>query len=107
MRYNCEKNRLMQKCRSFLEKNDGVAEAPKDSNVQLFYVDELVDTTILSMYLENETSASGNTIQKVYVKTTADCYDNDNYEETDYLGDFSLDEIKDIMKVFGIKIADV
>lgn len=101
--YDIEKNRLIKKCKEFLESHNNYVAAPLDNNkVMLFYVDEKVETVIDAIYFENGYDDNDNEILEVYVSTFAEEYPDGN--EHDNLSDFGNDEIKDIMRVFGIEV---
>ena len=101
--YDKEKRELIKKCKEFLESHNNYVSAPLDNNkVMLFYVDGKVETTIDSMYFENGYDDNDNEILEVYVTSFSEVYPDGT--EYDKMSDFGNDEIKDIMRIFGIKV---
>ena len=101
--YDKEKRELIKKCKEFLESHNNYVSAPLDNNkVMLFYVDEKVETIIDSMNFENGYDDNDNEILEVYVTSFSEVYpDGVVYDK---MSDFGNDEIKDIMRIFGIKV---
>lgn len=101
--YDKEKRELIKKCKEFLESHNNYVSAPLDNNkVMLFYVDEKVETIIDAMYFENGYDDNDNEILEVYVTSFSEVYPDGT--EYDKMSDFGNDEIKDIMRIFGIKV---
>lgn len=90
--YNKEKRELVKKCKEFLECH-GNCENAGENKVKLNYFGSETECVIDSIYIENG--------QVVVISFADDYPDGASY---DNLADFDNEEMKKIMRVFGIEV---